>query len=1022
MNAKKLLNDVPIRTKLFFLAFLVVTALSVPTLLFFSSASKSLQIIESSIAGSEIAVKSVQIAKLMAEHRGLSARFLSGDNNARNALVNKGNELTNSFSRLQSQLEQDSTKALESDLQTIQALWMVLKSNVPQRLIEANASFEEHSLLIRQARQFISSVLRHYNMNYLQSPVSYNLTMSAFIHLPALTDQLGKVRGLGAGMLSAKTSSQLDEALLKSFMLNVEQSMEDFSVNVQTSVETGADLPNIAKLLGNGQRVVQVATIEILNRDLYTYDAGLFFDDATIAIAEFYDFNDLAITQLNQFLNTSQEDLVLQQRISILVIVIVMLLTMLTLYFISRSISVGVTSTVATLNNLAEGKYGEAHGAKRKDEFGAIARTLSNVSTQLDDFSKISVEAIRVKQALDNSSSCFMMADKDLNIIYMNEAVVSLLTAAEHDIKASLPHFSASKLLGQNIDDFHRNPRHQRAILREISTTYTTKIHLGNHVFRLIVNPIYSSNKQPIGHSVEWQDMTEYYEKETRITRLLESLNCTSTNIMIVDNKASIIYTNPSIDKMFKRGESAFKEHVPGFDLDNLKGGSFHQFNVHVGPNVPSIADVSSTLVLDIKIQERSYRITANPINLENGDKIGAVIEWVDRTREVEVEQQIDSLVQAAVRGDFTSRLPVDDKSGFQKALCDGLNDLLDVTESGLKEISRIVLAVSEGDLTQKIDKEFAGTFADISDYCNATSANLADIVGEIRHSSESISVSSSEIALGNADLSHRTEQQASSLEETASSVEQINSAIHQTAETAKEASRLAQQTSSSAAEGGELVQNVVFTMESINTSAQKIEDIIGVIDGIAFQTNILALNAAVEAARAGDQGRGFAVVASEVRTLAQRSAKSAKDIKTLISDSVDRIEKGNDLVIRAGQTMEQIVISIKRVSELMTSIATASSEQAIGIDEVNRAIITMDEMTQQNAALVEEAAAAAESMHSLADQLNNRVKVFDVGNKSSHTRAERSAISKKVFNDEVVDVVPKLPPADEASDDWESF
>jgi methyl-accepting chemotaxis protein len=253
----------------------------------------------------------------------------------------------------------------------------------------------------------------------------------------------------------------------------------------------------------------------------------------------------------------------------------------------------------------------------------------------------------------------------------------------------------------------------------------------------------------------------------------------------------------------------------------------------------------------------------------------------------------------------------------------------------------------------------------------------LRDIVAGIKTSSDHIQGASAEIAAGNADLSERTEQQASSLEETASSMEELTGTVKQNAENARLASQLAAGASAVAVEGGEVVGQVVRTMSSINESSRKIADIIGVIDGIAFQTNILALNAAVEAARAGEQGRGFAVVASEVRTLAQRSAAAAKEIKTLISDSVGRVEDGSKLVDKAGHTMEEIVTAVKRVTDIMAEIAAASQEQTAGIDQVNQAIVQMDQVTQQNAALVEQAAAAAESMQEEAQSLTEAVAIF---------------------------------------------
>jgi methyl-accepting chemotaxis protein len=268
---------------------------------------------------------------------------------------------------------------------------------------------------------------------------------------------------------------------------------------------------------------------------------------------------------------------------------------------------------------------------------------------------------------------------------------------------------------------------------------------------------------------------------------------------------------------------------------------------------------------------------------------------------------------------------------------------------------------------------------------------HLADIIGQIHDTAGAIRTASAEIAAGNADLSQRTEEQASSLEETASSMEELSSTVKQNAENARQANQLAIGASAVAVKGGQVVGEVVGTMSSINESSKKIVDIISVIDGIAFQTNILALNAAVEAARAGEQGRGFAVVASEVRSLAQRSAAAAKEIKALIGDSVDKVGAGTKLVDEAGKTMQEIVTSVKRVTDIMSEIAAASQEQSAGIEQVNQAITQMDQVTQQNAALVEQSAAAAEAMQEQTQNLTQAVAAFNVGKAAAGAAAGRS-------------------------------
>jgi methyl-accepting chemotaxis protein len=342
---------------------------------------------------------------------------------------------------------------------------------------------------------------------------------------------------------------------------------------------------------------------------------------------------------------------------------------------------------------------------------------------------------------------------------------------------------------------------------------------------------------------------------------------------------------------------------------------------------------------------------------------------------------EIRDIVAAANKGDFSIKLDMSGKAGYTKELSELLNQLSDTVDQAFKDTIHVAQALAKGDLTQVVTRDYQGAFNDVKQNLNDTVGNLKNLVNEVKVSVDSIGTASKEIASGNTDLSQRTEEQASSLEETAASMEELTSTVKQNADNAKQANQLAHSASSVAEKGGSVVHEVVGTMSSINESSRKIVDIISVIDGIAFQTNILALNAAVEAARAGEQGRGFAVVAGEVRNLAQRSAAAAKEIKTLIGDSVEKVEVGTKLVDDAGKTMEEIVNAVKRVTDIMSEISAASNEQSQGIEQVNQAITQMDEVTQQNAALVEEAAAAAESLEEEAQNLTRSVSVFKMDN-----------------------------------------
>ncbi|ODU44229.1 MAG: hypothetical protein ABS98_13425 [Lysobacteraceae bacterium SCN 69-48] len=396
---------------------------------------------------------------------------------------------------------------------------------------------------------------------------------------------------------------------------------------------------------------------------------------------------------------------------------------------------------------------------------------------------------------------------------------------------------------------------------------------------------------------------------------------------------------------------------------------------------------INSVVASHVQVKMNAIRIVAQYARGDLAEDIerypgqkARVTEAVDAVKAgmLAINAEIKALVDAAVAGDFGKRGNARRFEFVYAELVESLNTLMATADHGLSEVGEVLSAVADGDLTRRIDTRLPGRFGELANDTNRTVEHLTGIVGQIRTGSESINASASEIARGNEDLSRRTEQQAAALEETASSMEELTSTVKQNADNARQASQLAHGAAGVAVRGGEVVGQVVETMSGITASSHRIADIIGVIDGIAFQTNILALNAAVEAARAGEQGRGFAVVAAEVRTLAQRSAGAAKEIKQLITDSVVQVEEGSALVDQAGRTMSEIVDSVKRVTDIMADISAASQEQSAGIEQVNQAITQMDEGTQQNAALVEEAFAAAQSMEHQANELVSLVAAFN--------------------------------------------
>ena len=433
--------------------------------------------------------------------------------------------------------------------------------------------------------------------------------------------------------------------------------------------------------------------------------------------------------------------------------------------------------------------------------------------------------------------------------------------------------------------------------------------------------------------------------------RIRHALNKASTSVVLADAAHKIIYLNDTAQATFTRSQGEMSKSLHGFDALRVQGSDLEKLSADPGRERRALESLRSSEVQERTFGALTFRSVTSPVLNEKGERIGTVVEWTNRTHELGIEREVRSMLAAVVNGDLTARIPLQDKTGFFEAASRGVNQLAD---------------------------------------------NLAETVATVKETAGEIYRGSQEISTGNTHLQQRTEQQSVSLAETASSMEEMTQTVRANAENASEANQLAIAARDQAEKGGGVVGKAVHAMAGINESARKIADIIGVIDEIAFQTNLLALNAAVEAARAGEQGRGFAVVASEVRTLAGRSASAAKEIKELIQDSVRKVGDGSVLVTQSGQTLDQIVASVKKVSDIVAEIAAASREQSSGIGQVNTAVVHIDQLTQQNAALVAQVSNASRSMAQEVNTLNQMLDGYRLGGDSDKPRQRATAVAAR--------------------------
>jgi methyl-accepting chemotaxis protein len=459
----------------------------------------------------------------------------------------------------------------------------------------------------------------------------------------------------------------------------------------------------------------------------------------------------------------------------------------------------------------------------------------------------------------------------------------------------------------------------------------------------------------------------------------LIGLDNVTTGVLITDTSRNIIYINRTANRFFKEHENSIRNDYPNFQANKVLGECIDIFHENPERQIAILQNLSETLNTNILVGGRNMHLAISPIINQFGHRLGEVIELHDETLRLNVEKEISTIVNDAINGRFNNRFEQHSDFSFYKLLTDDLNRLLEVCEVGFNDFKHIFSNMVKGDLTEKIERQYQGDFDILTQDANLAVLQLNTVVFDLNNAINKVNYNIQEINEGNNELANRTQSQTENVQLTVSAISELKTAVEQNDDAAKDANDAVKRVFDVANKGVKVIHNVVSTMQEIHTSSLKVGDIISVIDGIAFQTNILALNAAVEAARAGEQGRGFAVVASEVRNLAQMAAGAAKEIKSLITDSEEKIETGGEFVGNAGKIMQEIATSIESVTAMMATISAACSEQSLAIEQVSSAIMETENIAKQNAELVVQATNSSASLEEEMKILSEKTAYFKV-------------------------------------------
>ncbi len=908
----------------------------VPLMLYLQEAAKQIEATDLERQGLPAVQGMTELLHGLQQHRGLSTLVLLGNQQMAAQRADVQKQITDRIDGVTQAIANAPNKSLQSRWVSIKSRWGLLAKQVETGALDSPASLKAHTALIAESADLLESLADGYGLTLDPEASGYFLQSALVIDGVRVTESLAQLRGRGTGLLMRKSLTDLERSDLIAMGFSLQESRRHLSKQLAAASEAddsiAKSLDGVVKdALGQIDAALDMVNSRILGASELNSDPLAYFGDMTKVVDKQFDMLRSGYAALDKVLQ-ARATTAQAARLKLMSAILVLLAVATAIGFaVVRSVTQPIRRAVTAADAIKAGDLTQRLDTEGQNETAQLMQALQSMQTGLRERNErdaaVLAENTRIKQALDVAATNVMVADSNYNIVYANKALQSMMRAAETDLRTALPKFDATRIVGSNMDDFHKSPGHQRAVLDRLTSTYQTRLSVGGRRFDLAATPVMDAQGVRLGTVVEWKDMTDELaarEREAQLAsenaRVRQALDSCSTNLMIADADGQIVYANDAVLAMLRGNEMALRQSLPHFDANRIVGSSFDSFHRNPAHQRNILGSLKSEHKTQIALSGLTFSLAANPIVDPQGVRLGTVVEWKDRTAEVLAEKEISDLVDGANKGDFSQRMNLEGKEPFFRMMGEKFNGLIDT---------------------------------------------ISETIVEVRQSANQLTAAAAQVSDTSQSLSQSAASQAASVEQTSASLQEMAASVSQNADNANVTDGMASKAVQEAVEGGQAVTHTVDAMKDI---AKKIS----IIDDIAYQTNLLALNAAIEAARAGEHGRGFAVVAAEVRKLAERSQVAAQEIGQLAGSSVVLAE-------RAGGLLQQIVPSINKTSELVQEIAAACGEQSDGVAQINSAMDHLNGATQQNASAAEQLSATSEELAAQATSLQQLMSYFQL-------------------------------------------